>query len=74
MAMEALNKLIAVACTCKKHNTPEWMAFFADCINAAIAACGSDDRVRWPGKWANEFHLEIGGSTEITHGKHSGND
>lgn len=56
-----LNKLIAVACTCKKRNTTEWMQYFAECINAAIAAQGSDDRVEWPGKWANEFHLVSGG-------------
>lgn len=61
---EALNKLIAVACTCKKRNTPEWMAYFAEVLNAAIAVCGSDDRVRWPGSWSNEFHLESGGKAE----------
>ena len=57
----ALNKLIAYACTCKKRNTPEWMACFATIINAAIKAQGSDDSVRWPGSWANEFQLESGG-------------
>ena len=57
----ALNKLIAVATTCKKHNTPEWMEMFAACINNAMAAQGSDDRVEWPGKWSNEFHLISGG-------------
>ena len=59
---DAINKLIAVACTCKKRNTPEWMAYFAECINAAIADQGSDDRVVWPGKWASEFQLVSGGS------------
>lgn len=57
---EAINKLIAVCCTCKKRNTPEWMAYFAEVINAAIKARGSDDRVSYPGSWSNEFHLESG--------------
>jgi hypothetical protein len=57
---QALNKLIAVACTCKRRNTPEWMAYFAECINKAIEASGSDDRVEWPGSWSNEFHLISG--------------
>ena len=52
----ALSKLIAVASTCKKRNTPEWMKYFADKINEAIAAMGSNDRVVWPGDWSNEFH------------------
>ena len=56
----AITKLIEVAMTCKKRNTPEWMSYFADTINAAIAAVGSDDRVKWPGSWANEFQMEIG--------------
>lgn len=55
-----LNKLIAFVCTCKKRNDPEWMAMLADRINDALAASGSDDRVKWPGKWANEFQFEIG--------------
>ena len=62
--MLALGNLIAVACTCKKRNTPEWMAHFAEVINAAIVACGSDDRVKWPGSWASGFHLEIGGKSD----------
>jgi hypothetical protein len=37
------------------------MLYLADCINAAIAAQGSDDRVEYPGKWSNEFHLVSGG-------------
>jgi hypothetical protein len=52
-------ELVAYACTCKKRNTPEWMQSLADYLNAAIAAQGSDSRVKWPGSWANEFHLEI---------------
>ena len=59
----ALNKLIAVCCCVKKRNTPEFMAGFAVVINAAIAAQGSDDRVVWPGKWASEFQLEMGGES-----------
>lgn len=58
---QRINKLIAFAMTCKKRNTPEWMAMLADVLNAAIEAQGSDDRVRWPGSWANEFQFEIGG-------------
>ena len=57
----ALKKLIAVACTCKKRNEPEWMAYFAEVINAALLASGSDDRVKWPGPRANEFQIESGG-------------
>jgi hypothetical protein len=57
----AINKLIAVAMSCKKRNTPEWMAYFAEVINAAIAAQGSDDRVEYPGSWSDEFHLVSGG-------------
>ena len=64
--LTALLQLIAYACTCKKHNTPEWMACFAERLNAAIAACGSDDRVKWPGKWASEFQLESGGKSDAT--------
>lgn len=58
-----MNKLIAFICTCKKRNNPEWMAMLADLINKTLAASGSDDRVRWPGEWANEFQLEIGRSS-----------
>lgn len=54
------SKFIALAITCKKHNTPEWMAYFAERINSALAALGTDDRVKYPGKWSNEFHLESG--------------
>ncbi len=60
MNADPIDRLIAVCCTCKKRNTPEWMAYFADVLNAAIAARGSDDRVKWPGNWSNEFHLESG--------------
>lgn len=57
----ALNKLIATCvCVKKKCNTPEFMRYFAERINEAIAAMGSDDRVKWPGDWSNEFHLESG--------------
>jgi hypothetical protein len=54
-------RLIAFATTCKTRNGPEWMKQFADLINAALEAAGSDDRVAWPGKWSNEFHLISGG-------------
>jgi hypothetical protein len=54
------NELIAAAITCKKKNTPEWMADFADKINAAIKAAGSDDRVEWHGNWSKEYHLISG--------------
>ncbi len=60
MTDHATNKLIAVCLCVKKHNTPEFMAYFAECINAALKEHGSDDRVKWPGKWAHEFHLESG--------------
>lgn len=56
-----LNKLIAVCCCVKKRNTPEFMVYFAEVINNAIAAVGSDDRVVWPGSWSNEFQLTSGG-------------
>ena len=49
-------------CLCvKRENTPEFMALFADIINDALAATGSEDRVEWPGKWASEFRLVSGG-------------
>jgi hypothetical protein len=57
---DAVHKLIAVCCCVKKRNTPEFMAYFAGVINAAIQERGSDDRVQWPGAWANEFHLVSG--------------
>lgn len=57
---DALHKLISVACTCKKRNTPEWMRYFAECINASLKALGSDSSVSYPGDWSNEFHFEIG--------------
>jgi hypothetical protein len=55
----AINELLAYAVTCKRRNTPEWMATFATLLNRAIEARGSDDRVRWPGSWADEFQMEI---------------
>ncbi len=57
----AIDRLIGLATTCKRRNSPQWMSLFADAINAAISARGSDDRVTWPGDWSNEFHLESGG-------------
>jgi hypothetical protein len=57
----AVNRLILLAITCKRRNSPEWMNLFAACINDALRAYGSDDRVKYPGAWSNEFHLEIGG-------------
>jgi len=61
---EALNNLISAAATCKRRNTPEWMAYFAGCINDALAANGDDSRVEYPGKWSNEFHLVLGSPIE----------
>lgn len=56
----AVNKLVSVCCCVKKQNTPEFMSYFADTLNAALEALGTDDRVRYPGKWSNELHLESG--------------
>lgn len=58
---EAFSKFIAIALCVKKKNTPEFMAYLAEQCNVALAALGTEDRVEWPGKWANEFSLVIGG-------------
>jgi len=61
---QAFKHLIVHCMTCKRRNTPEWMAKFAERINVAIAAIGCKDRVRWPGSWSNEFHFESGGDSD----------
>lgn len=57
----AFSEFVAVAMCAKKRNTPEFMAYFAERINTALAVLGTGDRVEWPGKWANEWHLVSGG-------------
>jgi hypothetical protein len=56
----ALHDLVAVCLCVRKHNTPEFMAYFAERINVALEALGSGDRVEWPGRWASEFRLVSG--------------
>lgn len=58
----AFKKLIVHACTCRTRNSPGYMQALADAINDAIAAQGGTDRVRWPGRWATGFELEIDGA------------
>ncbi len=61
----AVNKLLAVCCCVKKRNTPEFMTSFAEVINAALAARGSDDRVEWPAAWSDEFYLVPGNWSKV---------
>lgn len=60
---EEFSKLVATCACVKKRNTPEFMEYFAERINVALEALGSDDEVKWPGKWSNKFHLVSGSST-----------
>ncbi len=58
---ETLRALISYAMSCKKVNQREWMKEFANIINAALEATGSESRVTWPrGAFATEFQLELG--------------
>jgi hypothetical protein len=61
---DALDDLLAVCLCVKRHNTAEFMAYFAERINAALESHGSGDRVEWPGKWAQEFRLVSGKGVE----------
>jgi hypothetical protein len=42
--MATIRNLIGAVLSCRRENTPEWMEFLVENINAACEACGSADR------------------------------
>jgi hypothetical protein len=55
----ALSSVMAAAGTCRRRNTPEWMAYLAGVVNEAATVLGTPGRLKYPGKWSDEFQLEV---------------
>ncbi len=48
--IEDARSVASAALTCRMHNTPEWMEYMAERINAMCESFGDDERYEFDGK------------------------